>query len=162
MRLLPLLPLLLASCAQQPPTAAECKALADPKAVIKRCYGGNIGPSSASYIGDLKCWPFSKPQHLVGIWVISLEASVFFPKARTLDDVNKSASPTWMESGLIERRPELLASAQGANTRIYAVDFEGRQTLCDGMFGHFGTYRREVIAERFHSMRLVQLVQNVP
>ena len=154
MRLLPLLELLLASCGQKPPTAEECKALGAPKAVVARCYGGNLGPS-ASYIGDLKCWPFSKPQRLVGLWLIDLEASEFYPNAKTLQEADKRRPQIWLESALLERRPELLAAAQGAGPRAYAVELEGRQSLCDGMFGHFGMYPRQVIAERFYSMRLL-------
>jgi hypothetical protein len=44
---------LLASCGHAP-APEECKALADPKAVIERCYGGKLD-GSAKYIGDLKC-----------------------------------------------------------------------------------------------------------
>jgi hypothetical protein len=87
MRLRQLLALFLASCGQKPPTAEECKALAAPKAVVKRCYGGNLGPS-ASYIGDLKCWPFSKPQRLVGLWLIGLEASEFYPNAKSFQEMD--------------------------------------------------------------------------
>jgi hypothetical protein len=153
MRLLPLFALLLACCGQRPPTAEECKALAAPNAVVARCYGGKLEPS-ASYIGDLKCWPFSKPQRLVGLWLIGLEASEFYPNAKSLQEVNQRPQ-IWLESSLLERRPELLAAAQGAGTRVYAVELEGRQSLCDGMFGHFGMYPRKVIAERFYSMRLL-------
>lgn len=152
MRLLPLLALVMASCGQKPPTAEECKALAAPKAVVARCYGGNIGPNG-SYVGDLKCWPFSRPHRLVGLWLIGLEASEFYPNAKTLRDVDNRRPQIWLESALVERRPELLAAAQGAGTRVYAVELEGRQSLCDGMFGHFGLYPRQVIAERFYSMR---------
>jgi hypothetical protein len=151
MRLLPLLAVAVAACDQQPPTAQECKALADPKAVIDRCSGGNL---SGSYVGDLKCWPFSKPERLSGLWVIRMEGSDFYQNARNLEDV-ANRRPEWLESDLVERRPELLAAAQGAGTRVYAVEFEGRQSLCDGYFGHFGMYPREVIAARFYSMRLL-------
>lgn len=154
MKLLPLLALLLSACGQKPPTAEECKALAAPKAVVTRCYGGNFGPN-AHYVGDLKCWPFSKPQRLVGLWLIGLEASEFYPNARTLQDIDNRRPQIWLESGLLEGRPELLAAAQGAGTRVYAVDLEGRQSVCNGMFGHFGIYPRQVIAERFYSMRLL-------
>lgn len=154
MRVLPFLALLVASCGQKLPSAEECKGLAAPKAVVERCYGGNLGPN-ATYIGDLKCWPFSKPQRLVGLWRIGLEASEFYPNAKRLQEVDHRRPEVWLESPLLERRPELLAAAQGAGTRVYAVELEGRQSLCNGMFGHFGMYPRQVIADRFYSMRLL-------
>jgi hypothetical protein len=152
MRLLPFLALLLTCCGQRPPTAEECKALAAPKAVVARCYGGNFGPS-ASYIGNLKCWPFSSLHRLRGIWVVGLEASEFYPSVRAFHQAKRPE--TWLESGLLERPGEIRNATGGAGTRIYAVELEGRQALCDGMFGHFGMYPRQVIAERFYSMRLL-------
>lgn len=143
--------LLLASCGHAP-TAEECKALANPKAVVERCYGGKLEPSS-KYVGDLKCWPFSPPHRLRGIWVIDLEASEFFPNASNLKDA--SGQPMWLESDLLERRRELLDAAQGAGRRVYAVELEGRQSLCDGYFGHMGMSPRQVIVNRFYSMRLL-------
>jgi hypothetical protein len=110
MRVLPFLALLVAS-GQKRPSAEECKALAAPEAVIARCYGGKLGPQ-ATYIGDLKCWPFSKPQRLVGLWLIGLEASEFYPNDKSLQEADKRRSQVWLESPLLERRPELLAAAQ--------------------------------------------------
>src|SRR5690242_7034111 len=123
MRSLPLLALLLASCGQKPPSAQECKALGTPQAVVKRCYGGNLAPS-ATYVGDLECWPFSKPQRLVGLWLIGLEASEFYPNAHSLTDLNNRKSHVWLQSDLLERRSEVRAAAQGAGTRVYAVELE--------------------------------------
>lgn len=153
-RVLPFLALLMASCGQKTPSAEECKALAAPKAVVARCYGANRGPNGA-YIGDLKCWPFSKPQRMVGLWLIGMEASEFYPNGKSLQEVDNRRPRVWLESPLLERRPELLAAAQGAGTRVYAVELEGRESLCNGMFGHFGTYPRQIIADRFYSMRLL-------
>lgn len=134
-------------------TPAECKALADPKAVVDRCLGGNL--ASAKDIDDLQCWPFSKPRRLQGIWLIGLEASQFYPRARNLEEVENHESQIWLETDILESRADLLAAAQGAGTRVYAVDLEGREALCDGMFGHFGMYPKQVIVEQFHSMRLL-------
>ena len=159
-RWVPLLTLSLAACSQRPPTVEECKALAVPGRVVERCYGGNL--KNGRYVGDLKCWPFSRAQRLRGLWLITMEESAFYPNARALGDVNSRRARVWLQSDLVNKRPELLASAQGASTRIYAVDLEGRLSLCDGMFGHFGMFPREVVAERFHSMRLLRLLPNVP
>jgi hypothetical protein len=154
MRFVPLAALLVASCTQRQPTAEECKAIAVPKAVLERCYGGSLGPS-AKYVGDLKCWPFSKSQRLIGLWLIGLEASEFYPNAHVPHGLDNRRSKIWLQSDLLGRRPEIKAASQGAETRVYAVELKGRQALCDGMFGHFGLYPRQVIAERFYSMRLL-------
>lgn len=118
--------------------------------MVERCFGGNLG-ATARYIGDLKCWPFSKPQRIAGLWVVGLEASEFYPNARVLKDIDVREADTWLDSPLLERRPELIA----AGTRAYAVELDGRLALCDGLFGHFGMYPREVVVDRFHSMRPV-------
>ncbi len=148
-RRLPVLTLLLISCSGAP-TPRECKALANLKAVVKRCYEHKLDPS-AKYVGDLRCWPFSKPERLRGIWVIDLESSEFFPNASSIKDA--SGQPMWLESELLNQSRELLDAAQGAGRRIFAVELEGRKSLCDGHFGHLGMTPRQVIALRFYSMR---------
>jgi hypothetical protein len=150
-RWLSLLTILLASCGHAP-TPEECKLLANPKAVVERCFEGKLN-ASAKYVGDLKCWPFSRPHRLRGIWVIDLEASEFFPNASGLSDAK--GQPMWLETNLLEQRGEFLDAAQGAGRRVYAVELEGRESLCDGFFGHMGMSPREVIADRFYSMRLL-------
>ena len=115
--------------------------------------GGDL--HNGKYVGDLKCWPFSTPKRLRGAWLISLEASEFYPNVGTVREVSKRQTRTWLESDLLEHRPELLAAARGAGTRIYAVEFQGRESLCDGYFGHMGMAPREVIVDRFYSMRLL-------
>ena len=147
--------MLLLSCGQRTPTPQDCKALNEPKAVLQRCYGGDL--ENGKYVGDLKCWPFSKAQRLQGIWLIALEASAFYPSAKAVKEIDHREPNVWLETDLLAKRADLLASAQGAEARAYAVDFEGRQALCDGMFGHFGMYPRQVIAERFYSMRRLAL-----
>jgi hypothetical protein len=108
---------------------------------------------SAKYVGDLKCWPFSKSERLRGLWEINLEASHFYPNAERAPPLDSPHPPMWLETDLIDRRPELLAAAQGAGPRVFAVELQGREALCDGLFGHMGVYPREVIVERFYSLR---------
>lgn len=151
-RLLPLVPLFLASCSHPPPTAEECKALIEPKAVIDRCYGGDL--RSEKYVGDLKCLPYGASQRLRGLWLIDLEASEFFPNAKTIKQ--GAESPIWLETKLLDLPSKLLDAAQGAGRRVYAVEFQGRQSLCDGGgYGHMGMSPKQVIVERFYSMRLL-------
>jgi hypothetical protein len=147
---------LLASCGQRLPTARECKALAEPKAVVDRCFGGHLDPA-AKYVGDLKCWPFSNAHHLQGVWLLQLETSVFYPNARSIKDVLNQPGNTWLETDLLEKRSDLRAATQGEGTHIYAVDLEGREALCDGLFGHMGQSPHEVIATHIYSIRELPL-----
>ena len=147
--------LLLASCGSRPPTAQDCKALSTPQAIAERCFGGNI--QTGKYVGDLNCWPFSKPHKIKGVWLVALEASEFYPDARALNET-RGRSPgnwtpqVWLQTRLLNNRPELRAAGQGAGPRVYAVEFVGQQSLC-GAFGHFGIYPKEVIVDRFVMMR---------
>ena len=147
-RWLPLVTLLLASCGHSP-TPQECKSLAQPKAVIKRCFGGDL--TRNTYLGDLRCWPFSASHQMRGVWLIGLETSVFYPGASRAEQL-RGNSEIWLQTDLFERRPDLVAAAQGAGAVAYVVDFDGRSSLCDGTFGHFGVSRRQVIVDKFHSM----------
>ena len=144
-----LLSFLLAACGERPPTVQECKALAAPKAAIDRCYGGKL---AGKYVGDQKCWPFSAPRRLKGVWLIQFEESVFYPNAHSVQDVLDQKGTIWLKSELLERHAELMGT-----TRLYDVELDGRQALCDAGFGHAGMFPREVIPERFYSMRPIPL-----
>jgi hypothetical protein len=94
-----------------------------------------------------------------GVWLVDLEASEFYPSVQALNEnyrpgPNIGRPQVWLQSDLLESRPELRAAGQGAGRRVYAVEFEGRLSHC-GMFGHFGIFPKEVIAERFYSMRFL-------
>jgi hypothetical protein len=88
-----------------------------------------------------------------------LEASEFYPSVEALKknwrNPQQWTPQVWLQSDLLNRPTAIRAASGGAGARLYAVDFEGRQSLCDATFGHFGIYRREIIAERFYSMRLL-------
>jgi hypothetical protein len=131
----------------------ECRAKIE--TVADRCYGGSSSPA-AEYIGDLKCWPFSESRRLTGRWVIEMEGSTFYPDAKPAGEAENRRSGVHLQTDLIERRPEMLAAAQGsADTLVYAVELKGREALCDGYFGHGGIYPRQVIVEQFYSIKLV-------
>ena len=148
---LSLLVLPLLSCGQKEYTAAECRALAAPKAFVDRCMGGSI---HGEYVGDLKCWPFSQPQRFHGVWLILDEASEFFPNATdTPQRVENNASKIWLESNLTEPPPKSLANAPPVWPQAYVIEAQGRLSLCDAWFGHQGQYSRELIVSRFYSGR---------
>jgi hypothetical protein len=157
-RFLLLLALLLGSCAQRTATVEQCKSLAAPKAILQRCFDGDL--QHGKYVGELKCWQFSPTKRTRGVWFVGLEASELYPSAEALRQ-NRGSGPghwrpqVWFDTKLLDSRPELRAAGGGAGERIYSVEFDGRQSLCNGKFGHFGNYPREVVAERFYSMRLL-------
>lgn len=148
-----LLPLL-ASCGTARPTTEECNALGKLPAIADRCMSGDL--ESGTYIGDLACWPFSEPKRMQGLWVIGLETSEFWPGIDDPQQIRVGESKIWFETDLLDANADLMAAAQGKETRIYRVDFEGRSAMCDGVFGHLGIYPREVISQRFYSMRRLQ------
>lgn len=149
-RAVPLLFCLFLSCGEKKYTAQECQSLE--LTLVKRCFGGNL--TSDQYVGDLKCWPFSKPVRMRGIWVFGLETSFFVPNANTL-----KTWPPWQSANThfktdMTKLPEVMAAYHRDGTVAYFVDFLGRQSLCDNaVYGP--SYSREVIVERFYSMRRV-------
>ena len=80
--------------------ARECQSLM--LTVPQRCFGGDV--TTGKYVGDLKCWPFSKLQRMRGVWSIAMEASLFVPNA---ERVTSAAPPhlAWLETNL-SRTPE--------------------------------------------------------
>ena len=113
--------------------------------------GGKI---NGNYVGDLKCWPFSEPRRVRGLWLIQFEASTFYPGATSYDQVEKKRPTFWLETSLLDREP-LLDAGQGGEPLAYVVDAEGRESLCNGWFGHMGLSQREFVAEHFYSLRRV-------
>lgn len=140
----------LISCAQKQYTAAECAALAAPQAYFDRCMGGKI---NGDYIGDLKCWPFSKSQQVDGILVVSFEQSAFYRNASSLDQIKNAKPETWFENESDEPLPAALQGKADDLTHTYLVKARGRLSLCDAWFGHGGHYPREFISSHFVSAR---------
>ena len=140
-RSLPLLFLLLLSCGEKQYTSSECQSLR--LNVVQRCYGGNL--QAGKYVGDSKCWPFSKPERMRGIWVRTFEDSIFSPGATSVT-VNAPSNAVWLATDF---RPDL----GGDFSRAYDVDFVGRRSLCEANYGRTGADGAEVIVDRFYSIR---------
>jgi len=106
---------LLLSCGEKKYTAQECQSLTS--TAVQRCFGGDL--RTGKYVGDLKCWPFSKPQRMHGVWAIAMETSVFAPNATK---VTSEAPPNllWLETELL-KRPEIIAAGQGAGPLTHAI-----------------------------------------
>jgi len=149
-RWIPLFLLPLLSCAQKEYTPAECASLASPNQFLQRCMGGKV---NGDYIGDLKCWPFSKRQHLDGVLAFSFEHSVFYPNATTRAQIEGVEPRIWFEDESIQPPPKPLRGSPDGTTHVFLVQAEGRLSLCDGWFGHLGHYPREFIASRILSAR---------
>jgi hypothetical protein len=93
-----------------------------------------------------------------GVWLIAMEASVFAPNATRVTP----EAPTdlaWLETDL-NKRPEIIAAAQGSGNRAYLIDFLGRRSLCEGNFGHFGLYGAEVIVDRIYSIHAIPVLRS--
>lgn len=138
---------LLMSCGERTYTAPECQSLE--VSLIQRCFGGKLPGDGGTYIGDLKCWPFSKPTRMHGVWVFGLEASDFYPNATTSPS---APTDTWLETDL-SKRPDIRAAYRRDGTLAFSVDFVGRQSLCDNNYGQFGAFRREIITEHVYALR---------
>jgi hypothetical protein len=111
--------------------------------------GGKI---NSDYVGDLKCWPFSQPRTVRGVWVIQFETSVFYLDATNFEEIKNLEPNIWLQNEA-KRRPPLLDPTPAANSRAYLVEAEGRLSLCDAWFGHQGRYPRELIVIGFHSIK---------
>ena len=140
---------LLTSCGEKKYTAQECKGLE--LTAVQRCFGGDL--KNGKYVGDLKCWPFSKPHRIHGVWLLNLETSVFAPNA-TAVTATAPSDIAWLETDLLNQ-PSIVAAMQGAGPRAYLIDFDGRQALCNGNFGHLGMSPREVIVDQVHSLHRI-------
>jgi hypothetical protein len=107
--------------------------------------GGKI---NGDYIGDLKCWPFSKPQRLNGILQAGFEHSEFYPNAKNPAESKNPELRIWFEDQSAEPPPKALRASPDGLMHTFMVEAEGRLSLCDGWFGHQGQYPREFIANR--------------
>jgi hypothetical protein len=139
---------LLLSCGEKKYTPQECQSLI--LTAVQRCFGGDL--QNGKYVGDLKCWPFSNPERMRGVWSRSFEDSVFAPNA-TKVSADVPANLVWLKTDF---RPDLGRDF----SRAYAVDFVGRRSLCEGNYGRTGANAGEVIVERFYSIRRLPLPQS--
>ena len=112
--------------------------------------GGRI---NGAYIGDLKCWPFSKLQRLNGILRVGFEHSEFFPNATSPSEIEGAKPRIWFSDESTEPPPKALRGPPDGLTHTFFVEAEGRLSLCDGWFGHQGQYPREFIAKRIITAR---------
>jgi hypothetical protein len=144
----------LLSCGQKEYTAEECKALAQPNAYLDRCMGGTI---YGQYIGDLKCWPFSRRRVHGVLWGSGNENAAFYPNATSFKDTRKSEPKIWPENDAQLVLPASFQKNRAGFPRAWLVDAEGNMAQCDGWFGHLDAYPREFIITKFYSVREIPL-----
>jgi hypothetical protein len=133
------------ACSDPPPTPAECNALASVGGIQQRCFD-----QQGKYIGDEKCWPFSSTKRFSGVWMDGFESMEFYPGARTAEVAEKEQSGIWLK---VDRELRPAPVLPLPHYRVYFVEFDGRQSLCDGMFGHMGATRQQIIVEKFRTIR---------
>ncbi len=78
------------------------------------------------------------------------EGMEFYPGATTAKIAEKGASGIWLHVETALRPAPVLPLPR---YRIYFVEFEGRQSLCDGMFGHMGASPQQVTVDKFQTIR---------
>ena len=147
-------------------TPAECKALIEKIAYVRRCHPG-VDPNSENWIfevsdensvGKFKCMPYSRPERLAGVWVVGFESSNFYPNASSYEETLSLPEGTWLDAD--EPVPQEVTDAgQGAGTRAYSIEFVGRRSLCEWIYGHMGVSPREVVAQRIVSLRPLAMPQ---
>lgn len=141
-------------------TPAECKALTETDAYVRRCHPG-VDPtaehfaeelSEENFVGKFNCMPYSPPQRLVGVWIVGLESSKFYPDVSTYEETLSLPDEIWLETS--EPVPsEVTEAGQGAGTRAYSIAFTGRRSLCEWGYGHWGMTPHEVVAQRILSLQ---------
>ena len=89
-----------------------------------------------------QCVKMLSKQHWRGIWRNQFEGQLFCP-----DPCGPKGDLIWMTDRTKTRR----------NTKegVYRIEFEGRQTMYRGSYGHFGLADHEVIVDRMISIRRV-------
>ena len=124
----------------------ECAALTERNAVLRRCFGGVF--AQENYVGRFRCLPYSPRRQFTGVWVLGFEHSSFFPGATRHDRGQSDITLTFEPMPPPEAMPTL-----GPDLRAYAVRLVGRRSLCDDHYGHLGSWRQEIVAERIISIR---------
>jgi len=132
-------------------TPAECRILTSHESIVARCGGGDaIRAKVVMSTDESLCLPFSAPRRMEGIWVQGFELSNFYAGAR---DHSQVAAPgvdlrdaaTWFTT--TGRATEKLPSwSQRDDGRAFRVEIIGKQSLCEGSYGHLGYASHEVIA----------------
>ncbi len=86
-----------------------------------------------------------------GVWAIGLERSSFFEKAERYSAALDEHDDVWLyvdES--VRKAAEPLTAPPN---QWFSVEFVGRRSICDGLWGHMGMSQKAVIADQMLSVR---------
>ncbi|MDH7975079.1 hypothetical protein QH494_23085 [Sphingomonas sp. AR_OL41] len=146
--------ILLGSCRDESRTAEQCAALTNEKAFVDRCMGGDRS-GSKGVIEETRCFPFSSPMKMSGLWLTAFERSKFFPGAVKFADSMWIDESTWIERSSVYTSD--VKTGDGSGPQAAVVEFIGRRSLCLFYYGHLGSYTNEVIIDRLISSRKVPI-----
>jgi hypothetical protein len=136
-------------CSNRPPTTVECRALLADKAVVARCYGGEVWDGS-KYIGDTNCFPFGPPEPVTGILLTQTETSHFFAGESKFAPAMLKVRGTWLDSEGPAKR--VLDRERHIGPGAFRIEGMGRRPLCAAGYGNYGLYRNEVTLTRIFSI----------
>jgi hypothetical protein len=101
-----------------------------------------------------QCLKFTKPQRMHGLWRNDFEGSQFCPahSRECSPSASGSREQTWFDQRF-SLPPQYKRQPPGG---LYEVEFIGRRSQYSGMYGHFGMFNQEVIADRLISLKEIQ------
>jgi hypothetical protein len=103
------------------------------------------------------CYRMDPPRRMRGIWAKDFEQSHFYPDLRAAPDEVPGQSQIWLDpdgGGLpVEEQQQLEASCNGC---FVYLDFVGRRTSVEGVYGHMGSARHYVIVDRLIEAKVLR------
>ncbi|QIG78639.1 hypothetical protein [Stakelama tenebrarum] len=124
----------------------------DPEATP--CLSRNADGQTESRPTD-QCFVMLDQARFSGVWLDAYEASMFFPDVRELPAFSKFEEGWWVNRNF-DGGPAL----DPARPHVYRIEFIGRRTRHAGMYGHLGTARHEVYADRILSIDEIPYPEN--
>lgn len=113
----------------------------------------DAGGTVYEFIGYDKCFRFSKPTHMRGVWISEFEGSMFYDGATHSPTIQRyDSNMTWLE--MRDPRYSQVMDKDGGQ-RTFSIDFIGRKSLYPALYGHMGMSRSMVIVDRMLSMQEV-------
>ena len=106
--------------------------------------------AQGQYLGDLQCYPFTKPQRFDGLVVLSFESMLFYPGAKTMAETKGRKDGIWFSSDPMQNAFSVQDPAQCVPNELcaYQVTVIGRASQCRGGYGHDNQYPHELLVEK--------------
>ncbi len=100
----------------------------------------------------MACVKFSPRHRMRGLWYQEMEGSFFFEDMRRAPAVLRADfNAPWLD--LNSATGPARVPRYDGDQHVYLVEFEGRESLEPGTFGHDGLWSRTVIVDRLLSIR---------